>query len=111
MSDITFLSASELARKIQERKLSSTEVVTAYLNKIEKYNSALNAICTIDAAGALEKAKEADAVSSKGESWGVLHGVPITLKDMFETAGLRTTTGYIPLKDYVPKQDATIARQ
>ncbi len=108
MADITFLSASELARKIRDRELDSTEVVTAYLNKIEKHNPALNAICTLDSEGALEKAKEADVATGKGESWGVLHGVPITLKDMFETAGLRTTAGYIPLKDYVPKQDATV---
>ena len=108
MAGITFLSASELARQIRDRKLSSTEVVTAYLNKIEKHNSALHAICTLDAEGALRKAREADAASSQGESWGALHGVPITLKDMFETAGLRTTAGYIPLKDYVPERDATV---
>lgn len=108
MADVTFLSASELARKIRERTLSSTEVVTAYLDKIEKHNPALNAICTLDAKGALKKAKEADAASKQGKSWGALHGVPITLKDMFETAGLGTTAGYIPLKDYVPEQDATV---
>lgn len=108
MTDITFLSASELARKIRDHTLSSTEVVTAYLNKIEKYNPALNAICTLDSEGALEKAKEADTASEQGEIWGALHGVPITLKDMFETAGLKTTAGYIPLKDYMPKRDATV---
>ena len=108
MADITFLSASELASKIRDRTLSSTEVVTAYLNKIEKHNPALNAICTLDVEGALKKASEADAASEQGESWGKLHGVPITLKDMFETAGLRTTAGYVPLKDYVPEQDATV---
>ena len=108
MADITFLSASEMARKIRDRTLSSTEVVTACLNKIEEYNPALNAICTLDSEGALKKAKEADTASEQGKSWGALHGVPITLKDMFETAGLRTTSGYMPLKDYVPKQDATV---
>ena len=108
MTDITFLSASEIARKIRDRTLSSTEVVTAYLSKIEEHNPALNAICTLDSEGALKKAKEADTASEQGKSWGALHGVPITLKDMFETAGLRTTSGYIPLKDYVPEQDATV---
>ena len=108
MADITFLSASELARKIRDRTLSSTEVVTAYLNKIEKHNPTLNAICTLDSEGALKKAKEADLASSQGENWGALHGIPITLKDMFETAGLKTTAGYTPLEDYVPKRDATV---
>ena len=108
MTDITFFSASELASKIRERSLSSTEVVTAYLSKIEKHNSALNAICTLDPERALKQAKAADEASERGDFWGALHGVPITLKDMFETVDFKTTAGYVPLKDYVPKQDATV---
>ncbi|BAZ13709.1 amidase [Calothrix sp. NIES-4071] len=108
MDDLTFMPVHELARMIRERETSSLEVVDAYLQKIDKYNSQLNAICTLDAENARQNAKLADDATSHGESWGVLHGVPITIKDAFETAGLRTTAGYKPLKDYVPNQDATV---
>ncbi|TWH53637.1 amidase [Dulcicalothrix desertica PCC 7102] len=101
----------KLARMIQERQTSSLEVVNAYLHKIDKYNSELNAICTLNTENALKNAKLADEATSRGESWGILHGVPITIKDAFETAGLRTTAGYKPLKDYIPNQDATVVQR
>jgi amidase len=111
MADLTFMPVHELARIIRERQTSSLEVVNAYLLKIDKYNAQLNAICTLDAENARRHAKLADEATLRGESLGVLHGVPITVKDAFETAGLRTTAGYKPLKDYVPKQDATVVQR
>jgi amidase len=107
MSDLVFTSAVELAQMIRDRAVSSVEVLDAYLNQIAQHNAKLNAICTLDEANARASAKQADEALAKGENWGALHGVPITIKDIFETAGLRTTAGYIPLKDYVPQQDAT----
>lgn len=111
MGDLTFMPVYELARMIRERETSSLEVVDAYLQKIDKYNSQLNAICTLDVENVRQQAKLSDEATLHGESWGVLHGVPITIKDAFETAGLRTTAGYKPLKDYVPKQDATVVQR
>jgi amidase len=108
MNDLTFVPAYQLAQMIQERQVSSMQVLNVYLQQISKYNSQLHAICTLDAENALKRAKEADEALAKGENWGILHGVPITIKDAFETAGLRTTGGYKPLKDYIPKQDATV---
>ncbi len=108
MTDLTFAPAYQLAQMIRDRQISSLEVVEAYLAKIAQHNSSLNAICTLDAANARNRAMAADSALAKSENWGRLHGVPITVKDIFETAGLRTTAGYIPLKDYVPPQDATI---
>lgn len=108
MNNLVWLSAHQLARMIRERKVSSVEVLDAHLTQIAKHNSKLNAICTLDADNARARAKLADEANSRGENWGILHGVPITIKDIFETAGLRTTAGYIPLKDYVPQQDATV---
>ncbi|MEO1390099.1 MAG: amidase family protein [Cyanobacteria bacterium J06634_6] len=107
MSELSCLTASQLAQMIRDRTISSQEVVKTYLAQIHKHNATLNAICTLDAERALARAKEADDATASGESWGVLHGVPVTIKDIFETADLRTTAGYIPLKDYVPSQDAT----
>jgi amidase len=108
MTDLVFATAAELARKIRDRQVSAVEVIDAYLAQIAKHNAKLNAICTLDAENARTRAKQADEALSKGENWGTLHGVPVTIKDIFETAGLRTTAGYIPLKDYIPQQDATV---
>ncbi len=108
MTDLTFAPAHQLAQMIRDRQVSSLEVVEAYLAKISLHNSQLNAICTLDAENARSKAIAADLALAKGDNWGRLHGVPITVKDIFETANLRTTAGYIPLKNYIPPQDATI---
>jgi amidase len=108
MTDLTFAPVHQLAQMIRDRQVSSLEVVEAYLSKISQHNSQLNAICTLDAENARSRATAADLALDKGENWGRLHGVPITVKDIFETAGLRTTAGYTPLKNYIPPQDATI---
>ena len=108
MSGLTFASAHQLARMIRQREVSAVEVVNAYLTQIAKHNSKLNAVCTLDEERALVRARLADEALFRGEHWGTLHGVPITIKDFFETQGLRTTAGYPPLRNYVPEQDATV---
>lgn len=108
MSYLVFLPAHELAKGIRDRTFSAVEVLEAYLAQIVKHNTKLNAICTLDEEKARQRAKQADEAALRGENWGILHGVPITIKDIFETAGLRTTAGYKPLKNYVPQQDATV---
>jgi len=102
-----FLTASELAAAIRLRRVSASEVLEMHLARIAKHNPALNAICTLDESGARGRAREADAALARGELWGPLHGVPMTIKDALETAGLRTTGGYPPLASHVPKKDAT----
>jgi amidase len=109
MDDLTNLSALDLAAAIRERRVSSAEAVDAYLARIERYNPALNAIVTLDAEGARRRAAAADARLARGEGRGLLHGVPITLKDGHATAGMRTTAGYPPLAEYVPAEDGTVA--
>ena len=106
MNDLTFLPAYQLAQGIRERTFSSVEVLEALLEKIAKHNDKLNAIATLDEERARKRATEADEAIAKGENWGALHGVPITIKDTLETLELRTTAGYKPLKDYIPQQDA-----
>jgi amidase len=108
MTDLTFAPAYQLAQMIRQRQVSALEVVEAYLAKISRHNAQLNAICTLDTENARTRAIAADLALDRGENWGRLHGVPITVKDIFETANLRTTAGYVPLKDYIPAQDATI---
>lgn len=103
------LSATELAAAIRERRFSAVEAAGDHLARIGRLNPALNAIITLDPEGALARAQDADAALARGESWGPLHGVPITLKDCHATAGMRTTVGYEPLRDHVPAEDGTVA--
>ena len=108
LNDLNHLSALELAARIRSGAVTASEVVDAHLAQIKRHNGKLNAIVTLDEEGARTRAREADAVRARGESWGPLHGVPVTIKDSLETAGLRTTAGFPPLADYVPNTDATV---
>lgn len=107
MENIIFATASELAGAIREKQVSAVEVVDAHLDHIGQHNPALNAIVTLDEEKARQRAQEADAALGRGETWGPLHGVPFTIKDSLETAGMRTTSGFPDLADYVPATDAT----
>jgi len=109
MSDeLIFASATELARRIRRRDLSSSEVVGACLERIATVNPALNAVVQINAAAALARAQAADAAAARGDWWGVLHGVPCTVKDWIETDDLVCTAGYARRSGYVPRHDATV---
>jgi len=92
----------ELAAAVRARRVKAAELVELYLERIARHNPTLNAVCTLDADGALRRARELD----EREPAGPLHGVPMTVKDALETAGVRTTGGHPPLKDYVPAKDA-----
>jgi amidase len=105
--NIVFATASQLGRAICEKKVSAVEVLNAYLEQIAKHNIKINAIATLDEEKARKRAKEADEALASGENWGVLHGVPITIKDTLETTSLPTTAGYPPLKNYISDRDAT----
>ena len=86
------------------------EIVDAYRAQIARHNPRLNAVVTLDDDGARVKAQEADAALGRGEVWGTLHGVPITLEDAHPTSGMRSAWGGLPrLAEHVPAQDGTIA--
>jgi len=103
-----FASATELIAAYQRGETTPTDVVEKSLQQIERYNPGVNAVITLDAEGARARARAATSALARGESWGALHGVPITIKDVFETAGLRTTAGSQHLAEHVPHHDATI---
>src|ERR1044071_1745736 len=86
--DLIYRSASELARLIRSRSISSEELVRAHLSRISEVNPKLNAVCQIDEKGALAAARDADAALKRGEAVGKLHGVPVTIKDSFGTKGM-----------------------
>jgi len=107
--DIVFSSTTQLAAAIRAGHVSAVEVLEAHLAQIATHNPALNAIITMDAERAYERAREADKALARGQVWGPLHGVPFTLKDAHATAGMRTTTGFPPLANYVPQEDSPVA--
>jgi amidase len=106
MNDLIFSSATEIARRIREREVSSAEVVEAHLRRSAGVNPALNAVVAL-ADNAHERAREADAALHAGELWGPLHGVPMTIKDSFDTAGVVSTWGTVGRREFVPGADAT----
>ena len=107
VSELTFASLAHAAEAVREGRVTSLELTEHMVQRIERINPALNAIVTFTKVEALARAKEADEALAKNEVWGPLHGVPITIKDCFEVAGVRTTAGATRLKDYIPEEDAT----
>ena len=101
-----FAPATMAAQAIRAKQVSSLELTKLMLDRIQNLDPKIHAIVTLTADEALRRAREADAALAQGTIWGPLHGVPCTIKDTFETAGVRTTAGAPFLKDYVPKQDA-----
>jgi amidase len=104
-------SARELARLIAARAVSPVEVLDAYLAVIAALNPKLNAIVTLAADQARDAAKRAENAVMKGEPLGPLHGLPIGVKDVTPTAGIRTTFASPLFKDYVPAEDAEAVRR
>jgi Asp-tRNA(Asn)/Glu-tRNA(Gln) amidotransferase A subunit family amidase len=105
MDELVSHSATALVELIRNRAISPVEVASAYLSRIEELNPRLNAIVTL-APDFLDQAKAAEAAVLSGEALGPLHGLPITIKDTIETAGLRTTSGSPIRAGFIPEFDA-----
>lgn len=108
MSELIWLTATKQAELIRRGDISAQELLQAHLAQIEAVNPQLNAIVTYLPELAQELAQAADAKQARGEELGVLHGLPIAHKDLFETAGIRTTMGSPVFADYVPESDDLI---
>lgn len=106
MSELAYSSAIEIAKRIREREISSREALDYFLGRIEARDKPINSVVTIDADRARVEADAADAASVRGEIRGPLHGVPMTIKDSFQTAAMRTTSGAPELSAFIPKEDA-----
>ena len=107
-SEIPFLSASELARLIETREVSPVQATEAYLQRIAEVDGRLNSYITVTREQALEAARQAEAEIAAGNYRGPLHGLPLAVKDQFNTAGIRTTGGSSILNEFVPDEDATV---
>ncbi len=101
-ADIIFEDATALASRLQKRAISAIEAVEAHLKHIEQVNPAVNAVCTLAAEKAIATAKELD----NGPVTGPLHGVPVGIKDLSATKGIRTTFGSPIFADWIPDYDA-----
>jgi amidase len=97
----------DLTGAIRRREIGSRELLEHLLARVERLNPKLNAAITFDAGRARWRADEADRTLARGEARGPLHGLPMTIKDTFETAGMRTTAGAPSLSSHVPSHDAT----
>jgi amidase len=105
---LDFASALDAGRAIRGGQISSLELTTRMLDRIGQHNGKLNAIVAF-AADAAERARAADEAAARREWWGPLHGVPCTIKDLFEVAGVTTTAGSPALRSHVPTRDAAVA--
>src|SRR5215831_5287370 len=93
---------------IRERELSAREVVAAHLERIEAVNPRINAIVSLQPEAALAEADAADRRTAQGEPVGPLHGLPIAIKDLQDTAGIRTTYGCKAFAEHVPEADSLV---
>jgi len=108
MQDLTFASAVSLAAAIRAKKVSSREVIDAHLAQIERVNPRLNAVVRVLADSARSAAAEADRAVARGDAVGPFHGVPMSVKDAWEVAGVPSTGGTLGRANYIPEQDATV---
>lgn len=101
-----FDSATQLAAAIRSGDITASEALELYLERIEESNPELNAVVALDVEGARARALEADEALNRGDDWGPLHGVPFTVKDTTNVAGLPTTIGSPEFADFVPEENA-----
>lgn len=106
MTEIAFLSAKCLAARIRRREIGCLELLDHYVTRVERFNPTLNAIVVTDISKARHRARAADEALAKGDVWGPLHGVPMTVKESFDVIGLPTTWGSPDFRDNVAKTNA-----
>jgi amidase len=111
MDEIAFLPAHELARRIRRRELGALELLEHQLARVERLDPIVNSIPVRDVERARRHAREADAALARGACWGPLHGVPMTVKESFDVAGLPTTYGFESHRDNVATQDAVTVQR
>ena len=107
-NEIPFLSVAELGRLLKSREVSPVEATEAYLERIERVDSAINSYITVTHDAARQEAREAEQAISAGHYLGPLHGVPVAVKDQMYTKGIRTTAGSTLMWNYVPDEDAEV---
>jgi aspartyl-tRNA(Asn)/glutamyl-tRNA(Gln) amidotransferase subunit A len=108
---LALLDLSQASQAVQTREVSPVELTQACLARIEKFDPQLKAFITVTAASAMQEARQAEAEISRGEWKGPLHGIPLAVKDLAETAGVRTTAASAVLQHHIPSEDAEVVRR
>jgi len=108
---VAHLPATDLLEMIRERKISSLELADLYIQRIETFDPEINAVVARDFEAARRRARAADEAMTRGEDWGPLQGLPITIKDSFEVAGMPCTSGAPALKAHRPIRDADLVER
>jgi amidase len=107
MSDrLAFASATELLSLMERGEISSRQLLEIYIDRVEAFNPKINAVVAQDLTAARSRADEADAARARGEHWGPLHGLPMTIKDTFEVAGMPCAAGAVKYKRHMPERHA-----
>lgn len=109
--DIAFAPVTHLSHWIEAKQLTSERLTRIYLDRLRKHDKQLECVITLTEELALRQAKQADREIAAGKYRGPLHGIPYGAKDLFDTAGIRTTWGATPFKDRVARTDATVVRK
>ncbi len=109
--DIAFATVTQLSRWIETRKLTSEGLTNIYLKRLEQFDPKLHCVITLTRELALQQAKQADAEIAAGKYRGPLHGIPFGVKDLLDTAGIRTTYGAEPFRNRVPAEDAVVVKR
>lgn len=110
VAELTEWSIAEAAAQVRARRVSPVDLTQAYLERIERYDPLLNAYVMMLPEEALAEARAAETEIARGTYRGPLHGIPIALKDLYETRGIVTAAGSKIMRDYVPEQDGTVTR-
>ena len=110
-TDLCFMPATDLAAAIRAKQISPVEVMNAVLARIEQLNPTLNAFCLVTADAARQAAQAAEQAVMRGETLGPLHGVPVSIKDLVLTKGVRTMRGSKLYEQDVPTEDATVVER
>ena len=111
MDELAYCDATGLVKKITNKVVSSVELLEHYIERIEKYNPAINAVVVTNYDQARACAKAADQALARGECWGRLHGLPMTVKESYNIAGLATTWGNPAYKDNIASEDAVACQR
>ena len=109
--NLAFAPASELATLIADKQASPVELTRLYFDRIERLDSQLNSYLTLTQNEAMQAAKDAEDAVMRGDALGPLHGVPISIKDLELTKGIRTTSGSLPFKDRIPDEDSIVVER
>ena len=111
MSELAFKSAIELSAELRDGKIAATELLEHFIARVERFDGALNAVVVRDFERARARAKAADDARAKGENWGPLHGLPMTLKESYNIEGLPTTWGLPDMRENIAPSHSVVAQR